>query len=66
MKSWALLIKRLMPAVLTLLVLTPVGHAEEPARTADESAEPTTDSPWGFNLSLNPCLISPNPLKIMG
>ncbi|GAB6048064.1 hypothetical protein JCM19379_18920 [Methyloparacoccus murrellii] len=52
MKSWALLIKRLMPALLTVLVLTPVSHAEEPARTADESAEPTTDSPWGFNLSL--------------
>jgi len=54
MKSWALLIKRLMPAVLTLLVLTSVSHAEEPARSVDQTADPsapTTNSPWGFNLT---------------
>jgi len=52
MKLWTLCIKRLMPAVLALLVLAPVSHADEPARPADESTEPSTDSHWGFNLTV--------------
>ena len=51
MKSLRLL-KILVPSVMALLFLTPVSQADEPARLANESAGPTTDSPWGFNLSL--------------
>lgn len=51
MKPSILFNKYMVPAVLLALLLAPASHADEPARPADESAEPTTNSPWGFNLT---------------
>lgn len=52
MKSLPLLLKKLIPALLVGLILAPAGHAKEPAQPKVKLAEPTTNSPWGFNLSL--------------
>ncbi len=51
MKPSILFNKYMVPAVLVALLLAPASHADEPARPADESSEPTTNSPWGFNLT---------------
>jgi len=51
MKPSLLFNKCMVPAVLVALLLAPASHADEPARPADEASEPTTNSPWGFNLT---------------
>lgn len=51
MKSLNMLTKSLISTLLAVLILTPVSHAEEPAKPADDTSEPTTGSPWGFNLT---------------
>ena len=51
MKSSILFVKHLLAALLALLLVVPASHAEEAAAPAGGSSAPTTNSPWGFNLT---------------
>jgi len=51
MKPLILFNKCMVPALLVALLMAPASHADEPALPADASPAPTTNSPWGFNLT---------------